>query len=49
MPRGLAKTRAALLGQTEGGESCDFSPTTFVNADLSQLLAEIRRSVAVAE
>ena len=46
---GLAKPSGALPGQAKGGESSDFHPAAFLDADFNQLLAEIGRSVAVAE
>jgi len=47
--RGIAKPSGALPGQAKGGESSDFHPAAFLDADFNQLLAEIGRSVAVAE
>jgi hypothetical protein len=38
-----------LPGQAEGGESRDFHLSTFLDADFSQLLAEIGRIVAGAK
>ena len=38
-----------LPGHAKGGESRDFRLTVFANADLSQLLPEIGKSVAIAE
>ena len=46
---GLAKPSGALPGQAKGGESRNFHPAAFLDADFGQLLAEISRSVAVAE
>ena len=46
---GLAKPSGALPAQAKGGESRDFHPTAFLDADFSQLFAEIGRSVPVAE
>src|ERR1035441_4119410 len=41
--------RWLLPGQAQRREFRDFSSTAFLDADLSQLLAEIGRSVAVSE
>ena len=49
MTRGVDKDILALPGQSEGGESRDFHLSALLDGDLSQLLAEIARTVAVGE
>jgi hypothetical protein len=49
IPEVLDKPSGALPGQAKGGESCDFNPAAFLDADFSQLFAEIGGSIAVAE
>jgi hypothetical protein len=44
-----SEPKSALPGQAKGGESRDFSPTTFIDVDFNKLLAEIGRSVTVSE
>ena len=49
MTRRVGEYIFALQRRAKGGESGDFHLAAFVDADFSQLLAEIGRSVAVAE